>query len=356
MPLVPAKFTPPRDTETEEIPPKTRCSTMSFKLVPAKFPPQILPKTRKSKKQFNSEFLPLLEFAYEKNPRPRPEDKRQLAHISRMSFDQITDWFQNRRCRQDTPAKSKRVRPPAPKAFEEMKERLSDSAREALSEAHPFVKKLKPDPTEHHGDTPPESSTRAASSGVTEDAPSPGSCSDERVELTDHGPLGTAVYQLPISVEEHTPVAHSDNPLNHPKTSVHAYPAVYQPSQLTSDPVVVAPHAWLRDRRANTRESIDPTAEAVANTLSGFDRMDIDEPSKKMKKSKKQSNSEFLPLLEFAYEKNPRPRPEDKGNSQTSPGCLLTKSRIGSKTADADKTPPPNQSVSGPPLPRLLKR
>ncbi|KAF8526474.1 hypothetical protein JB92DRAFT_3108270 [Gautieria morchelliformis] len=37
------------------------------------------------------------------------------------------------------------------------------------------------------------------------------------------------------------------------------------------------------DRRANTRESIDATAEAVADILSGFDRMDVDEPSEKMK-------------------------------------------------------------------------
>ncbi|KAF8508702.1 hypothetical protein JB92DRAFT_577219 [Gautieria morchelliformis] len=164
-----------------------------------------------------------------------------------------------------------------------MKERLSDSAREALSQAYPLLKELNLAPSEHHGDTPPESSTRAVSSGPPEDAPSPGSCSDERVELTDYGLFGTAVYQPPISVEEHTPLPHSDNPLNPLKTSVHAYPAVYEPSQFTSDPFVVAPHAWLRDRRTNTRESIDPTAEVVADTLSGSDHMDIDEPSAKMK-------------------------------------------------------------------------
>ncbi|KAF8461779.1 hypothetical protein JB92DRAFT_3306256 [Gautieria morchelliformis] len=118
--------------------------------------------------------------------------------------------------------------------------------------SHPLLKKLNLDPTEPYGDTPPESSTRAASSGVTEDAPSPGSCSDERVELTDYGLWGTAVYQLPISVKEHTPVAHRDNPLN------------------------------------------PQNVEAVADTLSGFGRMDIHEPSKKMKKSRKKFNSENL--------------------------------------------------------------
>ncbi|KAF8508701.1 hypothetical protein JB92DRAFT_577230 [Gautieria morchelliformis] len=287
MPLVPARFTPP--PETEEIPPKTRSSTMSFKLVPARFPPQILPKTRKSKKQMNLEYAPFLKFALERNRHPSPEDTKHLAEICGVSYVQITDWFRYHGSRQDTPAKSKRVRPPAPKTFEEMKERLGRSAREALRKAHPLLKKLNLAPTEHHGDTPPESSTRAVSPGVPEDAPSPGSCSDERVELTDHGLLGTAVHQPPISVEEHTPVAHSDNPLNHPETSVHAYPAVYQSSQLTSDPLVVPPHAWLR--RANTREPIDTTAEAVADTPSGFDRMDIDEPSEKMKKSRKKFNS-----------------------------------------------------------------
>ncbi|KAF8508707.1 hypothetical protein JB92DRAFT_3120676 [Gautieria morchelliformis] len=171
--------------------------------------------------------------------------------------------------------------PPPNQSVDE--ERLGRSAREALAKAHPLLKKLNLAPTEHHGDTPPESSTRAVSSGVPEDAPAPGSCSDERVELTDHGLLGTAVHHPPISVEEHTPVAHSDNPLNPLKTSLHAYPAVYQPSQPTSDPFVVVPHAWLRDHRTNTRESIGPTAEAVADTLSGFDRMDIDAPSEKMK-------------------------------------------------------------------------
>ncbi|KAF8477897.1 hypothetical protein JB92DRAFT_2838074 [Gautieria morchelliformis] len=132
-----------------------------------------------------------------------------------------------------------------------MKERLSDSVRETLSKAHPLLKKINLDPTEHYGDTPPESSTHAASSGVTEDAPSPGSCSDERIELTDYGLL------------EHTAVAHSDNPL---------------------DPQNVGP--------SGKHEGVDPTPEAVADTLSGFGCMDLDEPSKKMKKSRKKFNSE----------------------------------------------------------------
>ncbi|KAF8526485.1 hypothetical protein JB92DRAFT_2872146 [Gautieria morchelliformis] len=262
---------------------------------------------RKSKRRFKSEYLPLFEFAFEKDRFPSREDKKHLARISGMSLRQVTTWFQNRRCRPPARAQSSRATT-APRTFEEMRERLGDSAREALSKSHPLTKKLNPDPTEHYGtyelpilmqgpprrsavpeiivlddDTPPEPSTLAVSPGVTEDAPSPWSCSDERVGLTDYGLLGTAVYQLPTSIEEHTPMPPSDNPLNPPKTSVHAYPAVYEPSQLTSDPFVVAPHAWLRDRRANTRESIDTTAEAVADILSGFDTMDVDEPSEKMK-------------------------------------------------------------------------
>ncbi|KAF8526475.1 hypothetical protein JB92DRAFT_1115465 [Gautieria morchelliformis] len=216
MPLVPARFTPPLDTETDDW--------------------EILPKKSRSKRKFNDDFLPVLILAFEKDPFPSRKDKEHLAHISRMSLRQITAWFQNRRCRTLHRAKSQRVTP-SPKPFEEMKERLSDSAR-ALSKANPLVKK-NPDPTEYHGDTPPESSTHVVSPGVTEDAPSPGSCSDERVELTDYGLLGTAVYQLPTSVEEHTPVPHIDNPLNPPTTLVHAYPAVYEPSQLTSDSFVV---------------------------------------------------------------------------------------------------------------------
>ncbi|KAF8508001.1 hypothetical protein JB92DRAFT_3098152 [Gautieria morchelliformis] len=225
---------------------------------------------------FEPEYVPLLEFALEINRHPSLEDKKHLAGISGLSYRQVKVWFQNHRSRKDTPAKSKRVRPPAPKTFEEMKERLGDSARETLSKAHPLLKKINLDPTEHYGDTPPELSTHAASSGVTEDAPSPGSCSDERVELTDYGLLPWHTATTPSTL----------------KTSVHAYPAVYQPSQLTSDPCVIAPHAWLRDRRANMRESIDPMPEAVADTLSGFGRMDLDEPSKKMKKSRKKFNSE----------------------------------------------------------------
>ncbi|KAF8527203.1 hypothetical protein JB92DRAFT_2826285 [Gautieria morchelliformis] len=92
---------------------------------------------------------------------------------------------------------------------------LSPSQSRFGHRSHPLLKKLNLDPTEPYGDI----------------------C---------HLSRGTAVYQLPISVKEHTPMAHSDNPLN------------------------------------------PQNAEAVADT---FGRMDIDEPSKKMKKSRKKFNS-----------------------------------------------------------------
>ncbi|KAF8526477.1 hypothetical protein JB92DRAFT_3140122 [Gautieria morchelliformis] len=239
------------------------------------------------------EDVPLLEFVFEKTRFPSPEDREHLAHISGMSLHQITVWVLPKPPLPTGLPRQIKARQARSQDFRR-DEGLGDAAREALSKAHPLVKKLNPDPTEHHGtyelpilmqgpprrsavpeiivlddDTPPEPSTHAVSPG----APLPWSCSDERVELSDYGLLGTAVHKLPTSVEEHTPVPHSDNPLNPPKTLVHAYPAVYEPSQLTSDPFAVAPHAWLRDRRANTRQFIDTTAEAVADILNGFDRM-----------------------------------------------------------------------------------
>ncbi|KAF8508705.1 hypothetical protein JB92DRAFT_2832271 [Gautieria morchelliformis] len=275
--LVPAKFTPPRDAETEEFPLKTM----------------------KPKKQFNA-VISQNGFSLHADMSCRKIATQ--AAKTKSTSQTSPGCLIAKSSRKDTPAKSKRVRPPAPKTFEEMKERLGDSAREALSKAYPLLKKLNLAPTEHHGDTPPESSTCAASSGVTEDVPSPGSCSDERVELTDNGTFGasfSAFYgfatflitphdrglrytTLPYRLRS----IHPWHTVTTPSTlsmSVHAYPTVYQPSQPRSDPFVVMPHAWLRDHRTTPRESIGPTAEAVANTLSGFDCMDIDELSEKMK-------------------------------------------------------------------------
>jgi hypothetical protein len=59
------------------------------------------------------------------------------------------------------------------------------------------------------------------------------------------------------------------------KTSVHVYPAVYVSSQVTYDPFVIDPHGWLRDMRANPREVIDTTPEAVGDILGGF-RMEVE--------------------------------------------------------------------------------
>ncbi|KAF8526481.1 hypothetical protein JB92DRAFT_3108286 [Gautieria morchelliformis] len=108
-------------------------------------------------------------------------------------------------------------------------------------------------------DTPPEPSTRAVSPG----APSPWSCSDERVELTGCGLLETAVYELPISVEEHTPVPPSDNPSTLPKRR-------FTPTRLSTS-------------RPSGRQTLSSSRRTpVADVLSGFDRMDVDEQSERM--------------------------------------------------------------------------
>ncbi|KAF8527721.1 hypothetical protein JB92DRAFT_2826221 [Gautieria morchelliformis] len=115
------------------------------------------------------------------------------------------------------------------------------------------------------------------------------------VNLVEHTPTPTPTRRL--TLPHITPPARTARIRGQAHGWLHDHPPKGQRveillSQLTSDPCVVAPHVWLPDHRANTRESIDPTAEAVVDTLSGFGGMDIDEPSKKMKKSRKKFNSE----------------------------------------------------------------
>ncbi|KAF8494780.1 hypothetical protein JB92DRAFT_3099961 [Gautieria morchelliformis] len=87
------------------------------------------------------EYLPLFEFAFEKVRFPSREDKKHLAHISGMSFRQVSVWFQNHAA--DKPPAPNQT---TPQDFQGEEERLGDSAREALSKPHPLAKKLNPDP------------------------------------------------------------------------------------------------------------------------------------------------------------------------------------------------------------------
>ncbi|KAF8581660.1 hypothetical protein K439DRAFT_206120 [Ramaria rubella] len=48
--------------------------------------------TKKSKRRFKSEYLPLFEFAFEKDRFPSREDKKHLARISGMSYRQVCVW------------------------------------------------------------------------------------------------------------------------------------------------------------------------------------------------------------------------------------------------------------------------
>ncbi|KAF8581657.1 hypothetical protein K439DRAFT_1618869 [Ramaria rubella] len=262
---------------------------------------------KKSKREFKSEYLPLFEFAFEKDRFPSREDKRHLARISGMSYRQVCVWFQNRRCRR----KSHSQRPSsAPQTFAEMKARLSASARESLANPSSLRKNCQ-NQDEHAGteevdtvesspkvldDTMSSGSsygTRAVSLEATED----GYESDDQDELVGDGCMGNTTYRLPPSISDNDPTPplsspestsspasevnalDSTNSLNPMKThTAHVYPAVYKPSALTSDPFIVEHQPWLRYPGApRTRSLIDPTPEAMEDILGGFNGMDVDD-------------------------------------------------------------------------------
>ncbi|KAF8526480.1 hypothetical protein JB92DRAFT_3108284 [Gautieria morchelliformis] len=89
---------------------------------------------KKPRRPFKTEYLPLFEFAFQRDHFPSREDKNHLARISGMSFHQVTNWFQNRRCRQASRAQSTRTTA-SPRTFEEMREHLGDSSEEWTKDA-----------------------------------------------------------------------------------------------------------------------------------------------------------------------------------------------------------------------------
>ncbi|KAF8581659.1 hypothetical protein K439DRAFT_1618871 [Ramaria rubella] len=135
--------------------------------------------TKKSKREFKSEYLPLFEFAFEKERFPSREDKKQLARISGMSYRQVCVWFQNRRCRRKSHS---RHPPPVPQTFAEMKARLSASARESLTTPSSLKRNC--------GDGIEEVEPVLSSPKVLDDTMSPGSSYGTRavsLEATEDG-------------------------------------------------------------------------------------------------------------------------------------------------------------------------
>ncbi|KAH0838013.1 hypothetical protein J3R83DRAFT_6253 [Lanmaoa asiatica] len=94
--------------------------------------------TPRNSRNFNQEYVPLLEHFFEENPFPTHADKVFLAKKSDMQYRQIHVWFQNRRNRTKKEGKTLRKKPtyegatkPLDRLYERMRDHIVDSDSQA---------------------------------------------------------------------------------------------------------------------------------------------------------------------------------------------------------------------------------
>ncbi|KIJ26903.1 hypothetical protein M422DRAFT_37807 [Sphaerobolus stellatus SS14] len=223
---------------------------------------------KKPKRQFKSEFLPLFEFAFEKDRFPSREDKKHLARISSMSYRQVSVWFQNRRCRT---GKHRRTTP-MPQTLDEVKERLAGSAKEAFSASNPSSLRLfcRAQEAVEYAQVIPTMVEQKVFTSEEPEEPYDSDADDDTMMLNDHD-HGDVDPILPESPP--TPPIES-NPLNMPTSTI--VPAVYKPAQLRFDPFVVEHTPWMRQPVGyQSRRTIDSSSSSFEHVLEAFRDMDV---------------------------------------------------------------------------------